>query len=530
MKRRNFLKTGAATTMVPFALNGYGFKAHGTTPLLSMLAKRMEATDRVLVVIQLDGGNDGLNTVIPLDQYSKLSTARSNILIQQSKVLSLNGTTTTGLNPAMTHLQGMYNNGLVNIVQAVGVQNPNFSHFRATDIWMSASDSNEYVYSGWLGRYLDSRFPGYPTGYPNGTMPDPLALQIGSYVTLALQGPNNSMGMAISDPAAFYQLASGTVDPAPSTPAGKELTYVRVVAQQSNAYGTVVKNAATAGKNLSTKYPAAKSNSLADQLKIVAQLISGGLKTPIYMVRLGGFDNHSAQVDASDTTHATGTHATLLKKVSEAIEAFQDDLKLLGVQDRVAGMTFSEFGRRIASNASVGTDHGAAAPLFVFGTGVQSGIIGSSPTIPTSVSPNDNVPLQYDFRLIYASVLKDWFGLSTAEVKAALNNKDFNTLPIFKSAPSSIADWADTFAKLELFDNFPNPANGETIISFYTDGGNIQLQMFDALGKMIKILAQGKHRGGKHEIKLNVGGWKPGNYYYQLSQGDKRITKTMVVI
>jgi uncharacterized protein (DUF1501 family) len=183
------------------------------------------------------------------------------------------------------------------------------------------------------------------------------------------------MGLAITNPNTAYILPGGTDTP-PDTPAGHELTFLREVAQQTSLYATVIKNAAGKGKNLSTLYPTAGSNTLADQMKIVAQLISGGLKTRIYVVSLGGFDTHSGQVVAGATE--TGTHATLMGRISGAITAFMDDAKLQVFESRVLGMTFSEFGRRIKSNASTGTDHGTAAPLFVFGAGVQGGILGTN--------------------------------------------------------------------------------------------------------------------------------------------------------
>ncbi|MBS3915143.1 MAG: DUF1501 domain-containing protein [Bacteroidetes bacterium] len=522
MKRRNFLKASGAASLT---LGGFGIKTYAKSPLLQMLAGRAASNDKVFVLINLGGGNDGLNTLIPLDQYSNLSKARSNVLIPDTKVLSLSGKTGTGFHPSMTGLQGLYNDGLVNAVQAVGYPSPNFSHFRSTDIWMTGSDTNENWNTGWMGRYLDGEFPGFPTGYPSTAMPDPLAIQIGSVVSLAFMGPTTTMGMAITDPTSFYNLVDGKVDSAPNSKYGKELTYIRLIAQQTNEYSTVIKAAANNGANQSTKY--ATNNNLAQQLKIVAKLIKGGLKTPVYMVNLGGFDTHSAQVDAADTTK--GAHATLLGQLSDAIAAFQDDLTLMGIQDRVAGMTFSEFGRRIQSNFSIGTDHGAAAPLFVFGTGVQSGIIGANPTIPGTTTVNDNVPMQYDFRQVYASVFKDWFGLADAEVKAAMGGKDFTILPIFKGSSSGLEDWADQMSRIYLEDAWPNPAQGDVNFRFYTDGGNAELVLFDALGNKIRTIASGKNPLGDHTVSTNVTGLKPGNYFYQLSQGNKKVTKVLVV-
>lgn len=525
MKRRSFLKRSAAGSLLPLSLGGFSVKSLGASPLLSLLAKSTNSSDRVFVLIQLSGGNDGINTLIPLDQYTNLSTARNNILIPDTKVLGLSGSSGTGLHPSMAGLQSMYNNGLVNIVQAVGYPTPNFSHFRATDIWMSGSDSTEYLSTGWMGRFLDAKHTGYPTGYPNTSMPDPLAIQIGSATTLSSMGPDVNMGMAISDPASFYNLVNGTTDPVPNTNAGKELEFLRLMASQTNQYATVIKAAALAGANISTKY--GTGNSLADQLKIVAKLIKGGLKTQVYMVNIGGFDTHSVQVDASD--HTLGGHATLLQKVSTAIEAFQDDLTLMGIQDRVAGMTFSEFGRRIQSNASGGTDHGAAAPLFVFGTGVQKGILGQNPTIPTTTTVNDNIPMQFDFRQIYASVFKDWFGLSTTEVKAAMGGKDFGTLPIFKASTSKIEHWLDQVSRLELFNPFPNPAVRQSEIQFYTDGGNVELSLFDALGNKVKTISKSKYAAGKQKAMIEVTGLRPGNYFIQISQGNNRASRVLMV-
>lgn len=526
MKRRDFLKTAAPIGLTPFFVNGMSFKALGASPLLSLLAQQSLNNGRVLVLIQLNGGNDGLNTVIPLDQYSNLTAARQNIIIDENKVLKLNGTLNTGLHPAMTGLRNMYNDGLVSIVQDVGYPNPNFSHFRATDIWLTGSDSNQFIDTGWLGRFLDGQYPNYPTNYPNTDMPDPLALQIGSVVSPAFQGSQVSVGMAISNPDSFYQLLTGTTDPAPNTPAGHELTYIRLVAQQTDKYSTSIKNAAAKAANKSTLYPSS-GNPLADQLKIVARLVAGGLKTPVYMVNIGGFDTHASQVNTTGGTE-TGAHATLLQRVSEAIAAFQDDLKLLGVDDKVAGMTFSEFGRRIKSNAGLGTDHGAAAPLIVFGKGVNPGIIGNSPTIPTTVSVNDNVPMQNDFRSVYTSVLTDWFELSAGEVNAAMLNT-YNVLPIFRKSANSVSETEVLTGGLQLKQNYPNPAATATEIEFFTEGGYTLLKLYDNTGREVATITEGNMGYGKQNVQLNVADLPAGNYYYQIRNGNHQQTRTMVV-
>jgi len=526
MKRRDFLRTTIPATVLPSLLNGFSFKAFAGSPLLQALSAAA-INDHVLVLIQLNGGNDGLNTVIPLDQYANLANARSNILIPDTQVLSLNGIMGTGLHPVMTGMQQLYNNGKVNIVQSVGYPSPDFSHFRSTDIWLTGADSNQVLTTGWAGRYLNYEYPNYPTGYPNPTMPDPLAIQIGSSVSTALMGSSSSMGMAISDPTNFYNLINGVQDPAPNTNAGKELTYIRQVAQQSNLYASVILNAANNITQQSTMYPNAGDNSLADQLKIVARLIAGGLKTKIYMVNLGGFDTHSDQVDTSTTT---GTHATLLGLLSEAIAAFQDDLAFLNVEDRVIGMTFSEFGRRIKSNSSDGTDHGAAAPMFVFGSQVQSGILGTNPVIGSSVSVSDNVPMQYDFRSVYASVLQDWFCVPSSDL-AGIQLQNFQTLPVILSSACASVDIHELnkSAGLNLISNYPNPFTTSTNISFTTSGGHTLVQVFDNEGRIIKTLADGEYAPGTYEVWFENEDYAPGLFYARLQNGSVQQVRNMMI-
>ena len=380
MKRSKFIRnTAVAAVGLPGVINGFNLTAHAESALMNQFLLPGTDNDHVLVVIQMSGGNDGLNTVIPIDQYSNYVNARGNIAIPQSRILPLTGTALTGLNPALTGIRDMYNAGNVCIIQSAGYPSPSFSHFRATDIWMSASDSNQYQPDGWLGRYLNGEYPGYPNSYPTTAMPDPLGIQFGSGTSLALLGPTSPMGYTISDPNAFVNNANGGQDVVPTdTPMGAKLQYVREVSKQAEVYYSSVNGSynRAGNANLAT-YP---SNKLADQLKIVARLINGGLKTKIYVVNFGSFDTHSLQTNTNDTT--IGAHATLLATLGDTVKAFHADLKLMNQDQRVLGMTFSEFGRRIKSNSSGGTDHGYAAPMFIFGTQATGGIIGTNPVLP----------------------------------------------------------------------------------------------------------------------------------------------------
>ena len=238
MRRRDFLRNSIpAAALIPAVVDGYSVKAfNSNSPLLQALMNPAIETDHVLVIIQLSGGNDGLNMVIPISTYSDYNNARSNVAIAENRILPLTGYAQTGLHPAMTGMQSLYNEGKLNIVQAVGYPSPNFSHFRATDIWMSGSSSEEVVNTGWVGRYLNTEYPNFPSDYPNQTMPDPLAIQIGSLASLTLQGPAINMGMSITNPTSFYNLLNNVLDPAPNTPMGHELTYIRTIANQTNLF------------------------------------------------------------------------------------------------------------------------------------------------------------------------------------------------------------------------------------------------------------------------------------------------------
>ncbi|MFZ4770022.1 MAG: DUF1501 domain-containing protein, partial [Ferruginibacter sp.] len=504
-------------------INGFSLKSFAADSPLAKLLGTGTNNDHVLVIVQLQGGNDGLNMVIPIDGYSNYLNARSNIAIVQNRILSLDGNTKTGLHPAMTGLQTMYNEGKLGIVQSVGYPQPNFSHFRATDIWMSASNSNQVLVNGWGGRYLDYEYPNFPTGYPNSSMPDPLGIQIGSVTSLVFQGPGMSMGMSISNPTSFYNLLSGIEDAAPNTLAGKELKFVRQVAKQTSQYSDVVKNAALAVTQQSA-YPA--NNSLADQLKIVARLVKGGLKTKIYMVSYGGFDTHSLQANAADT--ATGNHANLLKNVSDAIKAFQDDLKFLGVENRVMGLTFSEFGRRIKSNSSSGTDHGSAAPLFVFGSNANQMVHGTNPAIPATATTNDNIPMQYDFRSIYASMLQDWLCVKNNDLQQIML-QNFQNIPIVKTSACNPS--IPNTSGLTLIDNYPNPFTQSTTIRFTTSGGHTLVQIMNTLGQVIATPVDREYpTAGTYSIQWDSQYLGTGAYYARFQNGAVQQVRTMMKV
>lgn len=451
MKRRDFLAAGSSL-ILPLTLNGMGLKTFDEDALAarSLLPGPLAASDNVLVIVYLNGGNDGLNTVIPQASYSKYFGIRANIAVPESKLLTLSGTPGVTLHPSMAGMRDLYNQGKMAIAHSVSYPNPDLSHYRSTDIWMTAVDSTKYAETGWAGRFLDNRYPGYPANYPNPEVKDPLAIQIGYVNTTTLLGRNAPMNVSIQDPASFYQLL-GNIETAPSgsvpcCDAGQRISFIRKQQVLSIGYSTEIKQAADAGKNLA-EYP---TDSLAQQLKIVARLIHGGLQSKIYFVEQRGYDTHAVQVETSDP--ATGIHAQLLKQLSDAIAAFQQDLKLQGTEQKVIGMTFSDFGRRANSNASFGTDHGVAAPLFVFGTGLKRQEVGTVPNLAIDLvpmvtsqgNPNQDIKMQIDFRRVYRDLLVDWLGASETTSNSILY-KNFPTTSLFSDTVHSLSSgmWLD---------------------------------------------------------------------------------------
>ena len=505
MKRRQFLKSAAPLAVVP--LFGNKLFATAINPLLLdenlMAAAFAPETDRVLVVVQMSGGNDGLNMVLPLDQYSKMALARAytssaDILIPEAQVLRLGSSTApTGLHPAMTGMRDLFDQQKLTVVQNVGYASSSLSHFRATDIFSTGSNSSETLTSGWLGRYLENAYPGFPENYPSTAMPDPLAIRIGSSLPLGLQGYdlNTAQTVPTNFTGSITQLLSYMSNTMPSGNMGIELDFIRDQQSFANQYATRIVSAWTGGTNTSSVvYPTIGSN-LGTQLKIVARLIKGGLKTRIYWVSVGGFDTHGSQTDA--TNKAIGTHANLLGEMSDSIKAFQDDIAQMGFEDRVLGMTFSEFGRRVMSNGSRGTDHGSAAPMFLFGKKVKPGIVGANPVLPAVPTSNSQVAMVYDYRAVYQSILQGWFCMTPSEATVILNNPT-NTVQGVNTECSSVLPVELMYFNAEKVNKSDAHLTWRTASENNTDNFEIQRSTD---GKSFKKMGQVKAIGHTHEVQ-----------------------------
>ena len=411
----------------PLFLNAFPVKAFATQKMVTSLSGS-DFNDRILVVIFMNGANDGINTVIPIEQYDRYANIRPSLRIpsQGSKGYlpldsSLKKQDAVGLHPSLTDLKSMYEAGQMNIIQGVGYPSLNRSHFRSTDLWLKGSDGKVEHAEGWIGRYLEAQYPNFLNG-PTETQEDPLGIQIGGS-TLSLgfhTTEQHAVALTLSgqDPAGFFTYVGEAVgappEAFPNSDYGRQLQYL--VNQQNNTgvFAERISAVFNKGKNV-LAYP---RYALANQLKTVARLISGGSNTRIYYVTIGSFDTHADQVSHYDTT--IGRHANLLKELSSSVKTFFDDLKALQVDRRVVAATFSEFGRKAKQNGDYGTDHGTLGPMFIFGPSVKPGVTG------TNVDLQDldeggalNVQsMQHDYRRVFGSLLEDWLGADKSVLQA----------------------------------------------------------------------------------------------------------------
>lgn len=390
MKRRQFIQTSGLATaamMIPNFLKAQENRV-------------LSDSDKVLIVIQLTGGNDGLNTVVPYEN-DLYYNARPKIAIQKNEVLKLNSE--LGLNPAMQGFKNLFDEGRLCLINNVGYPEPDRSHFRSMDIWQTASNSNEYKTTGWLGRYLDEKC--------NTCNQPTQVLEIDDTLSLALKG-KNVKGLSMKDPKRLY---GTTLD-----------TYINQLSKQhvvgdhehDNAeylYKTLAETVSSAAYiyqtskvyKSATTYP---NHQFGKSMKTIAELITSGVNTNVYYVSLGSFDTHFNQQKRQ---------ADLLQQLSETVKVFMDDLKVSGKQDNVLLMTFSEFGRRVSENASGGTDHGTANQIFLFGNKLkQKGIYNEAPNL--SDLDDGDLKFSIDFKNIYSTILKKW--LNTDE-QSILGNK-----------------------------------------------------------------------------------------------------------
>ena len=545
MKRRSFLKKMGVLATAPWMLNGIPLSALAGSREVQRLSQQA-ASDRVLVIIQLHGGNDGLNTLIPLDQYARYYHLRPNLAIADRGLRkhllldsSLADNQQIGLHPDTSGFKDLYERSRMAVVQSVGYENFNGSHFRSRDIWFMGGDSNQYFGSGWIGRYLDDEFPGFPQNHPNAEMPDPPGLELGNTVSLGFHRDSGiPMGIAVDNPEQFYRLITSVgIDPPASVENsyyGEELRWIMDIEQKSNQYAPRLREVYERGNNSSVVYPDlypfnapqnALRNGLPGQLRLIARMLAGGIKTKVFLARIGGFDTHAFQVESHDAS--MGIHSALLYHLSESVNAFQKDLRALGIEDRVLTVTMSEFGRRATSNGSFGSDHGKAAPMFVFGRQVNPGIYGINPNL--SELDRGNVPMQYDYRQVFASVLQDWMCASPAAMAASRFGPFIDSrLPLIAESITSRESFISR--RNYLRDCYPNPVKKETTMTFrISQQGPVTITLLDTQGREVMTLLDSEMTPGEHTIAADLSALQNGTYLYKLESPRFSTTKKLLV-
>ena len=507
MKRRRFLQSASGIAL-PVMVNGLAVSGVQRSNLFDYINPE---SDRVLVLLQCIGGYDGLNMLIPTDQYGKLQTVRSNILIPESQLIDLQPN--LALHPRLQGLADLYQDGQAGFIQAVGYPNQNRSHFRSKDIWTSASRADEVISTGWLGRYLDDEHPTFPDGFPNESQRDPFAITMGSAVSETCQGATSNFSMSVNDPFNLAPLTVTEGSEAGDSYYGQQLSFLRDIIIKSNEYAEVIQAAAKKGQN-KVSYPDFR---LAQHLKNISILLSGGLTTKIFVVTLGGFDTHANQTGATDPLD--GRHSPLLEEMAASLKAFQADLVKLGMEDRVLTMAFTEFGRRIKSNGSFGTDHGSAAPMFLVGSCVNAQIMGENVVIPNEVGDKEGVPMQFDFRSVYGSILQDWFEVPEDKIRQLIY-AEYRHLPILQHCQATTSS-EDLFYEYLDASVFPNPSDHHLQIAFtLPQSETVRIELFDLLGKMVDRISDQSWNAGQHRVSYACQHLVPGNYFIRFS-GEK---------
>lgn len=519
MRRRHFIKNSSLGLGVVSTLNVDKMSLSAFQPALYS-----GENDNIVVVVQLFGGNDGLNTITPFEWDMYYNRFRPTIHIPRNRVTPISQEKGLAMHPSLSKgvgggMLGMYKSGKLGVLSGLGYPNPDFSHFRSTDIWLSGiapKTTSTPLPTGWLGRYFDT--------FANQKKPEsPYCVQIGKSPSLMFLGETGEKSIVLESAEDMYYQAqlveSNKIDIEASEYYKSEFDYVNNVGVEVSNYSKVIKKAFDAGKNTETYGDA----TLSQQLKLVARLIDGGLKTKVYFVEQGGYDTHANQGGAE------GTHSRLLQELSEALSAFQSDIDKLGHSKKVVGITASEFGRRPFENGSAGTDHGTSSIMFTFGEAVRGEIIGEYfGYFP--LMDGFNHTFSTDFRSIYFEILTTWFDKTTDFAGTILGDK-FNyingtgflkatkkddTLPELPKEPVVIID-PDTgqpivgekpILEMDEFKLFPNPVTEEwtylNLKLYYP--AKVTVTQISPDGRELAMLHEGDYKAGQFNVLLTIKG------------------------
>lgn len=510
--RRSFIQALGLVGGGSMLMGKQSVSAAQATPLTVALSESQN--DNILVIIRLNGGNDGLNTIVPVYDYATYANLRPGIRHLEPNLTALNDD--FSIPDFMNPLESVWGEGQMKVVHGVGYPDQNLSHFRSSDIWASAAHQYEEN-TGWWGRYFEDLYPDYLINPPSA----PPAIQVGNIGNLIFDGLDNNYAFTF---ASIEQLETvgenGLLHDIVNVPEclyGDKLTFLRAAANTTFNYSGVIHDAYMASNN-NANYG---NGDLAAQLAAVARLIKGGLGTKVYMVSLGSFDTHANQRYA---------HQALLQDLATSIKAFYEDLASTGWDQKVLSMTISEFGRRPYENGSSGTDHGAASPVMLFGPPLNgSGFVGDHPDLLTW-DDYDNLIPSTDFRNVYASVLADWFCLDQSMIDAILLNQNYQTLDLGINCQTLGFDQPQNIMR---FVHRPVYQNNQTLIEIETQQtAHGRVTLYDIAGRELTTLADQMFFPGRHSINVRqAAGMRLsyGQYIYRISFAGQHYSKSILI-
>jgi uncharacterized protein (DUF1501 family) len=539
--RRSFLQALGIAGSGSMMLGSNMLSASAPSPLTAAIANA--DTDSILILIRLSGGNDGLSTVIPIEQYDTYANARPNIYIPESKILKLSDE--FGIPTYMNSLEPMWGAGQVKAVHGVGYENQSLSHFTGSDIYANTDLTTtgfDGLNTGWMGRYFENIYPDYLVNPPA----SPAAIQIGNFGSLVFQGEETNYAFVTSNIDQLEEIAESGVQYSLDDSLfnncmyGDQLKFLRGVANTTYEYSGLIHEAHERGQN-QVQY---QDNGFARQLALLARLIKGNLGTKVYMISMGGFDTHGNQPLA---------HERLMSNLSVAINNFYEDIAFTQQDEKVLSMTFSEFGRRIFENGSNGTDHGKAAPTLFFGSGLNgSAFVGEHPSLD---SPNGRGNLEYtmDFRDLYATVLAEWLCVPIPLVEQHLLDHPYAPVDlgfncsgtefppiVYSEGPPTPPMPEDPVAE------DPTPELLEAIVHepFYPTSStphiylempftaHVDIQLYNILGQNVGTVFNQIMAEGSTEINIRENlpsHLSTGKYIYRIQVSDRKMSKSIMV-
>ena len=509
--RRTFLQMLGLAGTGTMMLGGSNLTAANASPL--NMALTSSESDKILLLIRLKGGNDGLNTIVPVYDYDIYAQKRPTLRIPENKLYNLSSD--FAIDTSLNSFKSLWGDGKMKVAHGVGYNDYNMSHFSSADVW--ATGVNPAADTGVFGKYFENQYPDYLVSPPK----DPAAIQIGSVGNLIFNGEDTNFAFTASDPKQLESIASTgslhNMENLPGTTYGRQLGFLRGLINSTMTYAKVINEAHEASTN-AVEYG---TDNFGKQLSIISRIIKGGLSTKVYLVTIDGFDTHADQ---------STKHKTLMQQLADGMKNFYDDLKATGDDKRVLAMTFSEFGRRPEENGSRGTDHGSASSTLIFGPGLEgNGFVSEHPDL-NDIDDKGNLKYTLDFRSLYSTMLKDWLNIDPNLVDSFFPTP-FPTQSLgFSTNSLSTTDFS---SYTDDFSHVPTYSGRDTFIEYNLNAAaKVSIQLYNMVGQHIGTIANNLNYEGRHKvsIKENIKSTvMPGEYLYTIQTGGKRYSKLVMI-